>query len=222
MPSSEVTSVLITVRPTTTMMPLNRSDTTKPWLIAATAKTTAPFRTSTPMPSVRTVKGSANLIRSGHTSALKSPISAAATSAAPKPVTSTPERSALSNISVAAVMSQMAITRRKTALRPANRLIRALDELHRSCAAYSGDLVPLGVGRPPVADVKQRGQDDPELPPTGQPDTGYVDDHVDQGREREEDDTKQRQDERIEGRVDEGWSGYPDDEQPEPREEPCK
>ena len=161
------------------------------------------------MPSVRTVKGSASLIRSGHTSALKSPISAAATSAAPKLVTSMPERNALSNISVAAVMSQMAITRRKTALRPPNLLIRALDELHRSCAAYSGDLVPLGVGRPPVADVEQRGQNDPEPPPTGRPDTGYVGDHVDQGREREEDDAQQRQDERNKSRVDEGRPGYP-------------
>src|SRR3712207_8482003 len=48
--------------------------------------------------------------------------------------------------------------------------------------------------------VEQRGQNDPEPPPAGQPDTGYVHDYVDQGREREEDDAQQRQDERVEGR----------------------
>ena len=52
----------------------------------------------------------------------------------PKLVTSTSERSALSNISAAAVTSQTAITLRQTALLallPANRLIRALEEPYR-------------------------------------------------------------------------------------------
>src|SRR3712207_1886535 len=97
-----------------------------------------------------------------------------------------------------------------------------LSTRHDSCAAYSGDLVPLGVAGPPVADVEQRGQDDPEPPPTGQPDAGHVEDHVDQGREREEDDAQQRQDERVESRVDKDRSSYPDDEQPESRKDPRK
>src|ERR671911_507200 len=89
-----------------------------------------------------------------------------------------------------------------------------------SPALYPGDLVPLGVASPPVTDVEQRGENDPEPPPSAQPDAGYVEDNVDQGRKREEDDAKERQDERVESRIDESRSGYPDDEKCESREEP--
>jgi hypothetical protein len=66
-----------------------------------------------------------------------------------------------------------------------------------------------------MADIQQRGENHPEPSPTGQPDAGYIEDHVDQGREREEDDAQQRQDKRVKGGVDKTRSDDPDDEQPE-------
>src|SRR5829696_10594815 len=119
----------------TTTVPSTKPDTERPGLIAATVRITTPFRTSTPRPSVRTVKGSANLISSGQTRALRSPISAAAPSAAPKLLTASPGRSALSNISDAAVITHTAITRRRMTLRPVNRLTRVPDMLYHPYTA---------------------------------------------------------------------------------------
>src|SRR5215210_6733214 len=102
---------------------------------------------------------------------------------------------------------------------PADCLLRSSDDRRPpgadSPALRPGDLVTLGVSGTPVADVEQRGENDPEPSPTGQPHAGYVKDHVDQGREREEDDAEKRQDERVESRIDEGRPGDPDYKQPE-------
>src|SRR5918998_700757 len=80
------------------------------------------------------------------------------------------------------------------------------------------DLVALGVACSPVADVEQDGEDHPEPVEAHEADTWRVDDHVDEGREREEDDAQERQEEGIERRADEGRSGDPHYEQRDTRE----
>ena len=89
-----------------------------------------------------------------------------------------------------------------------------------SVTLHSGDLIPLGVAGPPVADVQQPGQNHPEPLPAGQPEAGRVEDYIDQGRKGEEDDAEQRPNERAECCIDEDRPGEPDNEQSEPREEP--
>src|SRR5215208_2069993 len=84
---------------------------------------------------------------------------------------------------------------------------------------YPGDLVALGVAGRPVADVEQDSENHPEPIEAYEADAGGVDENVDQGRKREEDDAKQRQEKGVERRSDEGWSGDPEYEQRETREE---
>src|SRR5829696_1401766 len=87
---------------------------------------------------------------------------------------------------------------------------------------YPRDLVALGVAGRPVADVEQDGENHPEPIEAYEADAGGVDDNVDQGRKREEDDAKQRQEKGVERRSDEGRSGDPEYEQREPREKSPK
>src|ERR671912_2852045 len=87
---------------------------------------------------------------------------------------------------------------------------------------YPGDLVALGVAGRPVADVEQDGEDHPEPIEAREAYSGGVDENVDQGRKREEDDAQQRQEKGVERRSDEGRSGDPEYEQREAREEASK
>jgi hypothetical protein len=51
-------------------------------------------------------------------------------------------------------------------------------------------LVSLGVAGSPVAYIEQKGDDNPDEPPTRQPYVRDVHDHVDKGSKREEDDAE--------------------------------
>ena len=88
--------------------------------------------------------------------------------------------------------------------------------------ASAGDLVPLGGAGTPVADVQQRGEDDPEPVPAAQPPTRGVQQQVDQGRKRQEDDPKERPQEGAEGGVDPFWPCDLHDEHRQPREDPAE
>src|SRR4029453_7590272 len=92
----------------------------------------------------------------------------------------------------------------------------------RSPAPDPGNLVPLGVAGAPVADVEDDGENHPEPVEAHEADTWRVDDHVDQGRKREEDDAQERQEKGVERRTDEGRSGDPEYERREPREKASK
>src|SRR5918994_4181196 len=83
---------------------------------------------------------------------------------------------------------------------------------------YPGDLVALGVAGRPVADVEQDGENHPEPIEARVADAGGLDENVDQGRKREEDDAQQRQEKGVERRIDEGRPGDPEYQQREPRE----
>ena len=88
-----------------------------------------------------------------------------------------------------------------------------------SRSPYPWDLVALGVAGRPVADVEQDGENHPEPIEAYDADTGGVDDNVDQGRKREKDNAKQRQEKGVERGSNEGRSGDPEYQQREAREE---
>jgi hypothetical protein len=77
----------------------------------------------------------------------------------------------------------------------------------------------LGVAGRPVADVEQDGENHPEPIEAYEADAGGVDDNVDQGGKREEDEAQQRQEKGVERRSDEGRSGDLEYDQCEAREE---
>jgi hypothetical protein len=56
--------------------------------------------------------------------------------------------------------------------------------------AATGKLAALACAGGPMDDVEQPGHDDPEPFPSGQADAGGVEERIDQGRERQEDDAK--------------------------------
>src|SRR3989441_6293989 len=118
MASTVVAAVFTRVSQMASAIPDQRLSTVKPGTTTPATNTTAPLKSSAPMPMVRTVMGSATLIRRGQTSALRSPMAAAPTMAAVQPATWTPGMTAAPAWSATALMAQT-IRIRSAARRPA-------------------------------------------------------------------------------------------------------
>ena len=132
--SSEVTSVVMSVRPRATMIAVPSPSIRRPTSIDDARRITSPLSTSEPNPSVSTATGSAKRITSGHTNPFTRPITPATTTATPKSVTLTPGRISLSRNSATASSNQTSTIRRTKCGKPLSAFTRP-SEPRAACGA---------------------------------------------------------------------------------------